>query len=51
MSDSNPKTDKVMLCGNMDFNKEIKAMLEERGYEEGSNRETGSYVLEKAFVG
>jgi hypothetical protein len=26
-------------------------MLEERGYEEGSNRETGSYVLEKAFVG
>ena len=47
----NPETDKVMLCGNMDFNKEIMAMLEERNYTEGSSREAGSFVLEKAFVG
>lgn len=51
MNNSTPDKDKVMLCGNMDFNKEIKVMLEERGYTEGSNRENGSYVLEKAFVG
>jgi ferredoxin/flavodoxin---NADP+ reductase len=47
----NPDNDKVMLCGNMDFNKEIMAMLEERSYTEGSSREAGSFVLEKAFVG
>lgn len=51
MSKSIPDNDKVMLCGNMDFNKEIMAMLEERGYKEGSTRQKGSYVLEKAFVG
>jgi len=40
-----------MVCGNMDFNKEIKTILEKNGWEEGSNREKGSFVLEKAFVG
>ena len=47
----NPETDKVMLCGNMDFNKEVKYLLEQRDYTEGSNRKNGSFVLEKAFVG
>jgi ferredoxin--NADP+ reductase len=51
MEDSTPDTDKVMICGNMDFNKEIKSLLESRGWVEGSNREKGSFVLEKAFVG
>lgn len=46
-----PDTDKVMVCGNMDFNLEIRDILNERGWKEGSNRENGSYVLEKAFVG
>ena len=48
---ANPETDKIMLCGNMDFNKEVQSMIEQRGWVEGSNREKGSYVLEKAFVG
>lgn len=51
MADTSPEKDKVMLCGSMDFNKQMKAILEERGWIEGSNREKGSYVLEKAFVG
>lgn len=51
MEESTPENDKVMVCGNMDFNKEIKAILETRGWTEGSNRENGSFVLEKAFVG
>ena len=51
MHNSTPETDKVMLCGNMDFNIEIRDMLIERGWEEGSNRKKGSFLLEKAFVG
>lgn len=50
MKDSTPENTKVMLCGNMDFNKEIKTILEGRKYIEGSNRQKGSFVLEKAFV-
>lgn len=50
MKDTTPDNDKVMVCGNMDFNKDIKTILDSRGWEEGSNREKGSYVLEKAFV-
>lgn len=50
MRDSIPEMDKVMLCGNMEFNKEIQSMLEKRGWKEGSNRANGSYLLEKAFV-
>lgn len=49
--DLNPTKDKVMLCGNMDFNIEIRDELLQRGWTEGSNRENGSFVLEKAFVG
>ena len=46
-----PETDKVMLCGNMDFNVEIRDILTSLGWTEGSNRENGSFLLEKAFVG
>ena len=41
---------KVMICGNMDFNIEIRDELISRGWKEGSNREKGSFLLEKAFV-
>lgn len=47
----NPKEDRVMLCGSMDFNKDMKALLEKTGFSEGSAREAGTYVLERAFVG
>ena len=44
------ETDKVMLCGNMDFNVEIRDILLSLDWKEGSNRENGSFLLEKAFV-
>ena len=49
--DITPTTDKVMICGSMDFNLEMKQRLEEKGYTEGNNRSAGSYTLERAFVG
>jgi len=50
LKDGTPQTDKIMLCGNMDFNIEIRDEMISRGWVEGSNRETGSFLLEKAFV-
>lgn len=46
-----PAEARVMLCGSMAFNKELAAMLEEFGLEEGSNAAPNTYVLERAFVG
>ncbi len=45
-----PQSDKVMLCGNMDFNIEIRDLLINRGWLEGNKKSQGSFVLEKAFV-
>jgi ferredoxin--NADP+ reductase len=50
LKDVTPETDKVMLCGNMEFNIEIRDEMLSRGWKEGSNRENGSFLLEKAFV-
>jgi ferredoxin--NADP+ reductase len=49
-SEATPENDKVMLCGSMEFNLEMKEYLEERGWEEGSRKSMGTFVLEKAFV-
>jgi len=46
-----PASDRVMICGSMGLNKDMKAILEDAGFNEGSNSEPGQYVLEKAFVG
>jgi ferredoxin--NADP+ reductase len=45
-----PEHDRVMLCGSEAMNADVKALLEARGFEEGSNSEPGTYVVEKAFV-
>jgi ferredoxin--NADP+ reductase len=42
--------DRVMLCGSEAMNADMKALLEARGFTEGSNSTPGSYVVEKAFV-
>lgn len=47
----NPETDRVMLCGSMAFNTDVRKILEERGFEEGANSKPATFVLEKAFVG
>jgi len=46
-----PAVDRVMICGSMGLNMEMKEILESAGFTEGSNSEPGEYVLEKAFVG
>ena len=47
----NPETDKVMICGSLGLNSEMKSILEQVGFAEGSNSQPGDYVVEKAFVG
>ena len=49
--DLGPETDRVMICGSMGLNNDVKAIIEEKGFEEGANSKPGTYVLEKAFVG
>ena len=46
-----PLLDRVMICGSMALNLEIKAQLEAAGLCEGANNNPGEFVLEKAFVG
>lgn len=42
--------DRVMLCGNPHMLADTKALLQERGFAEGSSGEPGEFVIEKAFV-
>jgi ferredoxin--NADP+ reductase len=42
--------DRVMICGSMEMNMELKEYFEGLGLVEGTMKEPGEYVLEKAFV-
>lgn len=42
--------DRLMLCGSPDMLRDIKAMLEERGFEEGNMQRAGHFVVERAFA-
>ena len=42
--------DKVMICGNIEFTRQVADWCKGRGMTEGSLREPGDYVLERAFV-
>jgi len=46
-----PKDNKVMLCGSIEFNSDLKALLEQQGFLETSSTNPGVLVLERAFVG
>ncbi len=45
-----PAVDRVMMCGGPSVLADLKALMTERGYEEGSIAKPGQYVLERAFV-
>ena len=45
-----PANDRFMLCGSPAFLVDMVALLERRGFAEGSHSEPGAYVVEKAFV-
>ena len=51
VADFGPETDRAMVCGSLDFNMDMKALLEGAGLREGANSEPAEYVVEKAFVG
>jgi ferredoxin--NADP+ reductase len=46
----NYSSDKIMLCGNLEFNQEVSEWCISQGMSEGSLREPGDFVIEKAFV-
>ena len=43
--------DRVMICGSMEMNLELKEYLDGLGFTEGNNKHPGNYVIEKSFVG
>ncbi len=45
-----PAEDRVMLCGSPEMLAELKAMLEERGFNEGNTTTPGDFVIERAFA-
>lgn len=45
-----PDEDRVMICGNLALNKEIMALCEQHGLEEGANSKPEHFVVEKAFI-
>ena len=45
-----PVTDRVMICGSMAMNRDMKRLCMDAGLREGSNSAPGDFVLEKAFV-
>ncbi|PRX37963.1 ferredoxin--NADP+ reductase [Meinhardsimonia xiamenensis] len=45
-----PEKDRAMICGNLAFNLELKALLEDWELEEGANSDPQTYVVEKAFL-
>lgn len=45
-----PAVDRVMICGSIGLNLDMKRILEEKGFTEGANSQPGEYVIERAFV-
>ncbi|MEM8916416.1 MAG: ferredoxin--NADP reductase [Pseudomonadota bacterium] len=50
MAPWNPDEDRVMICGNMALNKEVMALCNDHGLEEGANSNPRHFVVEKAFL-
>tara|TARA_B100001093_G_scaffold65134_1_gene55054 strand:+ start:227 stop:931 length:705 start_codon:yes stop_codon:yes gene_type:complete len=45
-----PSEHKIMICGSLDFNKEVADMFDGWGFKQGTNKQAGTFVQEKAFV-
>jgi len=45
-----PLTDRAMLCGSPAMLRDLKTMLEARGFKEGNTSKPGDFVIERAFV-
>ncbi len=45
------KNDRVMICGSIEFNNDLKKILLDLNFKEGATNNPGDFVVEKAFVG
>jgi len=45
-----PAHDRIMICGSPALNKDMREILDARGFKEGSTTSPGDYVVERAFV-
>ena len=45
-----PKVDRIMICGGPQMLKDLKKILEERSFKEGSTTTPGDFVIERAFA-
>ena len=50
LPDLDPSKNKVMICGSLDFNQQVKDILLAWGWSEGNKRTAGTFVQERAFV-
>jgi ferredoxin--NADP+ reductase len=46
----NPAEDRVMICGSPGMLRDLKQMLEQRGFNEGNTSTPGDFVIERAFA-
>lgn len=46
----NAADDRVMICGSPGMLRDLKRMLEERGFDEGNTSKPGHFVIERAFA-
>jgi ferredoxin--NADP+ reductase len=46
----NPAEDRAMICGSPAMLRDLKRMLEERGFAEGNTTTPGDFVIERAFA-
>ena len=45
-----PAEDRVMICGSPGMLRDLKALLEKRGFKEGNTSKPGDFVIERAFA-
>ena len=45
-----PSEHKIMICGSLDFNREVAHMFDGWGFSQGTNKRAGNFVQERAFV-
>ncbi|MBM3389221.1 MAG: ferredoxin--NADP reductase [Betaproteobacteria bacterium] len=46
----NPSDDRIMICGSPAMLKDLKRLLEARGFQEGNTARPGDFVIERAFA-
>jgi ferredoxin--NADP+ reductase len=46
----NPTEDRVMICGSPEMLRDLKHMMESRGFKEGNTTKPGDFVIERAFA-